>query len=223
MVLMANAAPMTEEGRVKNQEDPTKIVTRLGAGYDGDLTINGSLGLDEARMITGLTNTDGSEWRIGGSWLFEKGIVNFNLKKNQYDDGGESTSYNLGTFVPLSVFGIEPAGWQIFPAFGYNYTEGDIVVNLDPSIGSNPLLMPIESHGGYLGVFTLKPLTDSWTLMFGGGGSMGSNDTNNGYVGGGVSYRINSNQSVNAFALVSDSNQFGTKEVYSMSYRYEFF
>ncbi|WP_420884641.1 hypothetical protein [Vibrio chaetopteri] len=62
----------------KNQEDPTKIVTRVGAGYNGELTLNGSLGLDEARMISGNINSDASEWRIGGSWLFSKGIVNFN-------------------------------------------------------------------------------------------------------------------------------------------------
>ena len=54
----------------KNQEDPTKIVTRLGGGYNGELTLNGSLGLDEARMVSGNINSDGSEWRIGGSWLF---------------------------------------------------------------------------------------------------------------------------------------------------------
>ena len=62
----------------KNPEDPTKIVTRLGAGYNGELTINGSLGLGKARMISGFINSDASEWRLGGSWLFEKGIVNFN-------------------------------------------------------------------------------------------------------------------------------------------------
>ncbi|CDT82954.1 conserved exported hypothetical protein [Vibrio coralliirubri] len=87
----------------KNQEDPTKIVTRLGGGYNGELTLNGSLGLDGARMVSGNINSDGSEWHIGGYWLFSKGIVNFNFKRNQYENGGESTSYNLGTFVPLSV------------------------------------------------------------------------------------------------------------------------
>jgi hypothetical protein len=218
--LTAMAAPLTEEGRIKNQEDPTKIVSRLGAGYDGSLTINGSIGLDEARMITGYVNSDASEWRVGGSWLFDTGIVNFNFKRNQYDDGGESTSYNLGTFIPLSVFGIEPAGWQIFPTFGYNYTDGEVVIGSDWE--SNPILMPIDSHGGYVGAFGLKPLSGGWTLMLAGGGSMGSNDTNNAYGGAGVSYRMSNNQSVNGFVLLSDSNQFGRKETYSMSYRYEF-
>lgn len=206
----------------KNQEDPTKIVTRVGAGYNGDLTLNGSLGLDESRMVSGNINSDGSEWRIGGSWLFSKGIVNFNFKKNQYDSGGDSTSYNLGTFVPLSAFGVSPAGWQLFPAFGYNYTEGRTVISTGHSYQDTPLMMPIKSHGGYVGMLALKPMRNGLTLMLGGGGSAGSNNTNNAYLVGGVSYRIDSHQSVNGLAAVSNSSQFGSKDTYSINYRYEF-
>lgn len=35
----------------KNQEDPTKIVTRIGIGYSDQFTISGSIGLDKVRMI----------------------------------------------------------------------------------------------------------------------------------------------------------------------------
>lgn len=206
----------------KNQEDPTKIVTRVGAGYNGELTLSGSLGLDETRMISGNISSDASEWRIGGSWLFSKGIVNFNFKKNQYDSGGDSTSYNLGTFVPLSVFGVKPAGWQLFPAFGYNYTEGRTAVPTTHSYQSQLLMVPIESHGAYLGMLALKPISNGLTLMLGGGGSAGSNNTNNGYLGGGVSYRIDDNQSINSFGIVSNSSQFGSKSTLSINYRYEF-
>ncbi|MDL5028900.1 hypothetical protein QR676_16790 [Vibrio sp. TMPB1044] len=206
----------------KNQEDPTKIVTRLGGGYNGELTLNGSLGLDEARMVSGNINSDGSEWRIGGSWLFNKGIVNFNFKRNQYENDGESTSYNLGTFVPLSVFGVTPWDWQLFPAFGYNYTEGHVTVPIHQSMQDGSVLMPIESHGGYLGMLALKPINDRVTLMLGGGGSLGSNNTNNAYLGGGASYRIDKNQSINSYAIFSDSSQYGSRDVLAINYRYEF-
>ncbi len=68
----------------KNQEDPTKIITKLGAGDNDQFTFSGSIGLDEARMINARINDDASEWRIGGSWLFDFGIVNFNVNRNDH-------------------------------------------------------------------------------------------------------------------------------------------
>ncbi|NWK57560.1 hypothetical protein HW115_18220 [Verrucomicrobiaceae bacterium N1E253] len=218
----AAAEEQENEEKEKNPEDPTKIVTRLGAGYNGDFTINASWGLDKARMISGFINEDASEWRLGGSWLFEKGIVSFNFKKNQYDDGGESVSYNIGTFVPLSVFGIEPCGWQIFPSAGFNYTEGDIVVEAAPEFPENYFMVPFDSKGMYLGAFALKPITDQWTLMGGLGGSYGSGDATNIYGGAGIGFRITDKQSVNLFYSLSDSSEFGSRDTLSFSYRYEF-
>ncbi|MGR5542697.1 hypothetical protein ACPV5V_29525, partial [Vibrio campbellii] len=48
----------------KHHEDPTKIVTKLGVGVSDTVSVSGSLGLDEARMINARINND-SEWRIG--------------------------------------------------------------------------------------------------------------------------------------------------------------
>jgi len=206
----------------KNPEDPTKIVTRLGAGYNGDVTVNGSFGLDKARMISGYSNSDATEWRLGGSWLFEKGIVNFSFKKTQYDSGGDSISYNIGSYIPLKVFGFEPCGWQIFPSFGFNYTEGDLVASLDPLSPENPLLIPFDSKGIYLGVFTLKPINDQWTLMIGLGGSYGKDDTTNIYGGTGLSYRFTKKQSLNLFYSLSNSSQFGSNDTLGINYRFEF-
>lgn len=217
-----NEVEAGSEGEEKNPEDPTKIVTRLGAGFNGDFTINASWGLDKARMISGFINEDASEWRLGGSWLFDKGIVNFNFKKNQYDDGGESVSYNIGTFVPLSVFGIEPCGWQIFPSAGFNYTEGDIVLEGPADFPENYFLVPFDTKGVYLGAFALKPVNDQWTLMGGLGGSYGSGDATNVYGGAGIGFRINEQQSVNLFYSMSDSSDFGSRDTLSFSYRYEF-
>lgn len=211
-----------EQSDEKNPEDPTKVVTRLGAGYNGDFTINGSIGLDKARMISGFINEDASEWRLGGSWLFEKGIVNFNFKKTQYDSGGDSISYNIGTFVPLSVFGFEPCGWQIFPSFGFNYTDGEIRTEPNPLLPESAFIVPIDSKGIYLGAFTLKPINDQWTFMCGVGGSYGSDDTTNVYGGLGISYRVTKKQSFNLFYSASESSDFGTNDTLSINYRFEF-
>ena len=67
----------------KNQEDPTKIVTKLGVGYSDQFTFSGSIGLDEARMINARINDDASEWPIGGSWLFNFSILNLNFNRNE--------------------------------------------------------------------------------------------------------------------------------------------
>lgn len=211
-----------EETEEKNPEDPTKIVTRLGGGYNGDWTVSASVGLDKARMISGFVNEDASEWRLGGSWLFEKGIVNFNFKKTEYDDGGQSTSYNMGTFVPLSVFGIEPCGWQIFPSFGFNYTDGEIQVEPNPLLPESAFMVPIDSKGVYLGAFALKPLDAQWTLMGGLGGSYGKDDITNVYGGLGISYRATQKQSFNLFFSASDSSEFGSNDTLSINYRFEF-
>jgi hypothetical protein len=102
-----------ENARAKLAEDPTQIVTQLGVSYGGsDVRLSGSLGLDSVRKINASTQTDGNEWRIGGSWLFDVGIANFKFRRNEFDNGASQTSYSVGTFFPLSRFGFEPAGWQ---------------------------------------------------------------------------------------------------------------
>jgi hypothetical protein len=226
--LAAESEPLAErilEDEVleeKNPEDPTKVVTRLGAGYNGEFTVNGSFGIDKARMISGFVNSDASEWRLGGSWLFEKGIVNFNFKKNQYDSGGSSINYNVGTFIPLKVFGIEPCGWQIFPNLGLNYTDGDILSASETQSPETPVMIPVDSKGVYLGAFGLRPIDDKWTFMCGTGGSYGSGDTTNVYAGTGVSFRVTTKQSLNVFYSVSESSDFGGRNTLSVNYRYEF-
>ncbi|MCP5922174.1 hypothetical protein NL350_27915, partial [Klebsiella pneumoniae] len=86
-----------------------------------------SLALDPARKLNARINSDASEWRVGGSWLFPIGIFNFNIGKNDFSNGASQTNYSVGTFLPLSYFGIEPAGFQIFPMAGYTYNTGEAV------------------------------------------------------------------------------------------------
>ena len=50
------AIPLMSLSQEKHHEDPTNIVTKLGIGYNDDITISGSIGLDEVRMINASIN-----------------------------------------------------------------------------------------------------------------------------------------------------------------------
>jgi hypothetical protein len=207
----------------KNPEDPTKVITKAGAGFSGDnVTISGSLGLDEARMINATINQDASEWSLGGSWLFDIGILNFNFRKTTYDDDSHNTSYNLGTFVPLSYFDFTPGGWQPFVMGGYSYNDGEIRdhdISVDPN---GAVFIPVTSHALYVGAFAFKPWSEHWTTMAFLGTTQGSQDLGIYWAGAGVSYRINKQHSFNLFGMASDSTIYGSEEKLSVNYRYEF-
>ena len=220
-ILFITLSPITYGGE-KLPEDPTKIVTKAGVSYSDELSLSGSIGLDETRKINGRINGDATDWRLGGSWLFEKGIVNFNISESEFDSGSTQKSYSIGTFIPLSKFGMTPGGWQIFPMGGYNYNEGNIATeNLETDIELDYALVPTTSHGAYLGVFALKPLSERWTMIGFGGGSLGSDDYSGYWFGGGIGYKINDNQSFNLFGNYSD-NTYGQDDSLSISYTYEF-
>ncbi|MEZ9139711.1 MULTISPECIES: hypothetical protein [unclassified Shewanella] len=204
----------------KHHEDPTKIVTKAGVGYNDQFTFSGSIGLDATRMVNARINDDGSEWRIGGSWLFDFGIVNFNFNRNEYDNDASSNGYSVGTFIPLSYFGFTPGGWQIFPMAGYNYTYGDIAEE-DVIDDNGFILVPKTSHGAYLGAFAMKPLGESWTLMAFGGGAVGSDSYSSYWAGGGASYKINQQQSFNFYGFISESDYGKTNKI-GISYTYQF-
>ncbi|WP_448211567.1 hypothetical protein [Colwellia sp. MEBiC06753] len=224
LVLLTIASfPTFSEQVEKNPEDPTKVVTKLGIGYsDNQATMSFNFGLDEIRMLTARINDDGSEWSLGGGWLFDFGILNFNFNKNSYDGGAHNTSYNLGTFVPLSVFDFTPGGWLPFVTAGYSYNEGEVVdIQLPPVFPEFTALVPISSHAFYVGGFALKPWTQQWTTMVFTGTTQGSSDFSLYFGGIGVSYRISKNHSVNAFTMMSDSSIYGSDSTYSLNYRYE--
>ncbi|RKF18029.1 hypothetical protein DBZ36_12355 [Alginatibacterium sediminis] len=206
----------------KHQEDPTKIVTKIGVGYNDEFSLSGSIGLDATRMLNARINEDASEWRLGGSWLFELGILNFNFSRSEYDDGGSKNNYSLGTYVPLSTFGIEPYGWMIFPMAGYSYNDGEFATTTsDPNLGLETTYIPNTSQGAYLGFFTIKPLAHEFSLMSFGGASKGTDNYGGYWLGAGLSYKINTNQSVNGYGFVSDDD-FGRKQKIGLSYSYQF-
>lgn len=219
-LLLANPSFVSAEE--KHQDDPTKIVTKLGLGYNDDLTISGSIGLDPVRMLNMRTTADGDDWRIGGSWLLPIGIINVNFSRTEYDNDAYKNNYSIGTFIPLSYFGVEPLGWQIFPMAGYAYNDGEFAVKQHNEMYSGDyVLMANSSHSGYLGAFALKPLTDTWSILAFGGGALGSDDYSSYWGGGGLSYKINEHQSFNFYGVLSEDD-FGKNEKIGFSYTYEF-
>ncbi len=212
----------------KHHEDPTKIVTLVGIGYNDGATLSGSIGLDELSMINASINDDASEWRIGGSWLLDIGIVNFNFSRVDFDDDVYKNNYSVGTFIPLSIFGYTPGGWQIFPMAGYSYNDGNQKIEQEkPSSQINNfntndfILIPSTSHGGYLGAFALKPVTNDISVVGFTGGMVGSNSYSGYWGGGGLSYKISPKQSVNLFGIISEDD-YGSRNDISVSYSYQF-
>lgn len=186
----------------KNPEDPTKIITKIGIGYNGDLTFNGSLALDDARKVNGSINSDGSEWRLGGSWLFPKGIANFNIDADDY-----RTSYSLGTFVPLHVLGVDTGKWLLFPMAGFSFTTDKNST--------------YESYGAYAGMFFLRQLEPQWTVIGWGVGALGTDDYSSIGAGLGLSYRMTKRQSINVIGTASN-DIYRSDTTAGINYRFEF-
>lgn len=219
LLLVAASCPALADD--KNPEDPTKIVSKVGVGYSEQFTFSGSIGLGEIRKINGTINEDGKEWRLGGSWLFDFGIVNFKVSRNEYDHGANANSYSIGTFIPLSHLGFAPGGLQIFPMAGYNETDGEFATTTCDVDDSGVILIPQTSQGAYLGAFALKPINHSLTLISFAGGAKGSSDYSSYSYGMGVSWRITQQQSLRFVGSFTD-NDYGTSETINVSYTYEF-
>ncbi|WP_338556982.1 hypothetical protein [Erwinia sp. E_sp_B04_7] len=255
LLLLLTGQVLAQSGQVKGEkekldDDPTKVTTKVGASWsdnydldDSNLSFSGSVALDAARKLNARINSDASEWRIGGSWLFPVGIVNFNFGKNEYTNGASQTNYSVGTFIPLSYFGIEPAGFQLFPMAGYTYNTGEtlgcktdgnskcpspeIIASGSPDLGLDTITT--SGSSGYLGLFTLKPLTPDVRVIAFAAGSYGSKNDNGehykGYFGGlGLGYSLNKHNSFNLFTFLMDNNTYlaDPDKRFLISYTYQF-
>lgn len=247
--LIYAAAVNAAEEQQKLDDDPTKVTTKVAVAWsdtydldDSNLSVSGSVAIDKARKLNARINSDASEWRVGGSWLFPVGIINFNFGKNQYTNGATQTNYSVGTFIPLSIWGIEPGGFQIFPMAGYTYNTGEIkgckrddrgecvspefAETFSPE--SNFETITASGSSGYLGAFTLKPLTPNLTLIGFAAGSYGSKneigDNYQGYFGGvGLGYAATEHLSLNALTFIMDNNTYldhpDTRFLFSLSWQ----
>ena len=204
----------------RHQDDPTKVITKIGIGYTDELSISGSLALDQTRKINARTNVDASEWSFGGSWLFDLGILNFSLKRSEYNDGGHKNTYSIGSYLPLNVLGVDTGEWMVFPMAGFNHNSGESVVK-ENTLVDNVVMQQNTSNGGYIGAFVLRPITEHWSFLGFTGGGMGSSDYSNIWGGGGLSYKINTHHSFNLFGFISDDN-FGRISKLGLNYTYEF-
>ncbi|EIO4563413.1 hypothetical protein LQM11_004039 [Vibrio parahaemolyticus] len=247
----ALAAPQSaKNNHEKLADDPTKVITKVGVSYannldfnDDNVSFSGSLAFDEARKLNVRVNSDGSEWRVGGSWLFPMGIVNFNFGKNEYTNGADQTNYSIGSFMPLSYFGIQPAGIQIFPTAGYTYNDGSSprctdtskTCSTTPNFSGLPTaengftMVDVAGSSAYLGAFALKPLSSKLTLMGVTVGTYGSeNDEGDNYKGYfaalGLGYLVNKQHSFNVMTGIMDNNTYldDPDERLILSYTYQF-
>ncbi|MGF1749635.1 hypothetical protein [Vibrio cionasavignyae] len=204
----------------KHHEDPTKIVTKVGAGYSDSSFVSGSIGLDDARMLNARYNETG-EWRLGGSWLFELGIVNFNFSRTDYEHESYRNNYSIGTYIPLSYFDIAPAGWMLFPMAGYSYNDGEMAVPSE-EVENEFVLMRSQTHGAYLGMFGVRPIEDTdWSVLSFAGGSIGSNNYRSYWGGLGLSYKLSRHTSFNCFGVLAEDD-YGTNNKLAGSVSYEF-
>lgn len=220
-----------EREKAKLAEDPTKVVTQAGISYGGETgKISASLGLGPVNKINARMDFDAEEWRIGGSWLFDVGIVNVNFGKKEFDDGSSQNNYSIGTFMPLSYFGFEPWGTQIFALAGYSYNDGEIACetssnqcgdDFSGNLADDFVFVPSTSSAGYAGFFGLKPITDKWRVLGAIAGSLGSNDYSGYMVSIGTGYSITKRQSLAIYGFIQD-NSYGNDEQVGISYKYQF-
>jgi hypothetical protein len=231
-LLPLTAQSQTSDGERKQKldQDPTKVITKFGISYSDDFAVSGSFAFDPVRKINFRLKEGLDEWRIGGSWLFSFGIVNINFGKNEFDGGGTQTNYSIGTFAPLSKFGIAPWDIQMFPMAGYTYNEGEIPCdiengqkckNLDPKAGDDLILGSNESHSGYLGLMGLKQISDRWTAIAVLNGSLGTNDYSGLMAGTGLALQATKRQSFNLIGIYID-NSYGQESKAVVAYSYQF-
>ncbi len=218
IVLAASMAVAQAPEREKLADDPTKIVTKAGARYSDFGTIFASVAFGPVSKIN-VSISEGEQWRLGGSYLFDFGIVNVAASRQTLSNGSNQIQYSIGTFVPLVAFGFEPGGWLLFPAAGANYTEASL--DSIPIEFAESISMEVSSKGGYAGLLALKSLSDEWVLKSGVVASAGSNDYSGTSIGAGLTYSLTPRDSLSVSGSYID-NSFGQRELVGISYTREF-
>ncbi|TCL09360.1 hypothetical protein BXY66_1405 [Shimia isoporae] len=206
------------EEREKLADDPTKIITVFGLSYSDKVTVSGSLAVGPVSKLN-VRISDTGEWSFGGSYLFSFGIVNVAASRRNLNSGITQTQYSLGSFAPIYRAKENQMGWQVFAAFGFNYTEGS-ATNTELDLGELEGLT-VSSRGGYLGAMALKPVSEAVTFKGMTMVSRGSGDYEGYGIGGGFTFNLSQRDTVNVMAFYSD-NSFGQNDTFSVGYRREF-
>ncbi|MBO9453133.1 hypothetical protein J7426_22920 [Tropicibacter sp. R16_0] len=202
----------------KLSDDPTKIVTKIGLRYTDYGSIFGSVAFGPVTKLNFVVSED-EQWRIGGSYLFDFGIVNVSASRQDFENGINQTQYAIGTFLPLVAMGIQPKGWLLFPAAGANYTEGSYGrADID---FAGTFDFEVASKGAYVGLLGLKQLSEKWVFKSGGVVSAGSNDYSGVSAGLGLTYTLTPKNSLSVVGTYTD-NSFGERSLLGVSYTFEF-
>ncbi|MEP5167454.1 MAG: hypothetical protein ABJQ23_06830 [Shimia thalassica] len=221
-IAVAGTAVAQDHGRGSEAEkladDPTKIVTKLGLRYTEYATVSGSIAFGPVSKVNASVSQEG-EWSLGGSYLFRFGIVNAAASEKKLSNGTTQTQYSIGSYIPLSALIGATGKWQVFPMFGFNYTEGQNV-ETDVMLTDDPIAAT-TSKGGYVGLFALRPLNEDWTFKGAIVTSKGSGDYSGYSIGGGISYALTKRDSLGIFASYAD-NSYGEREFFGISYKREF-
>lgn len=211
------AQEMQEEAG-KAAEDPTKISTRVGIAYADELSVSGSVAIGPKFKLNGRVAKSG-QWSLGASYLFPIAILTFTAGKSELDSGVKQTRYSLGGFVPLSQLGLKTGKWQIFVPFGYSYTNSrQATTDLDQQDG---IPIQIASNSGYVGVFTIRPISQRMTVLAGANYTRGTHDYSGVAVAGGLSYHLSRRDTV-ALRASYVNNTYGQKQKIGVSYQHEF-
>ncbi len=218
------AAPATAQERAgppaeeKAAEDPTKIATRAGIAYAGELSVSGSLAFGPKFKVNGRVAKSG-QWSLGASYLFPVAILTFAAGSSELESGAQQTRYSLGGFVPLRQLGLDTGSWQLFAPFGYTYTNSrQPVTDLDVQDG---IPIQVSSNSGYVGLFMLHPLRERLTLMAGANYTRGTNDFSGVAAAAGLSLHLTERDTVALRASYVD-NSFGSKKRVGISLQHEF-
>ena len=216
---LAALTPAFADDARKLTDDPTKVITKIGLRYLGTVKVSGSLAVGQKAKINASYGETG-EWSLGGSYLFNFGIVNVAASNRELSGGTSQTTYSIGTFMPLSALGFALGGWQIFPTAGYSYSESSAPSPLELTIGDT-LVAPVTSRSGYLGAMGLKPLGPKLTLKVGGVVLRGTNDYSGVSLGAGLTYMLTPKDSLTVFGSYID-NSFGSRDTAGIGYTREF-
>ncbi len=214
----ARAAEPPAAPAEKSAEDPTKIATKAGAAYSGELSASGSVAFGVKFKVNGRVAESG-QWSMGASYLLPVAILTFAAGKGELDTGVEQTRYSLGGFVPLRQLGLDTGRWQLFAPFGYTYTDSrQAVTDLDQQDG---IPIQVSSSSGYVGLFALRPLSERLTLMGGANFTRGTKGFSGVAAAAGLSFHLSGRDTVALRASMVD-NSFGQKKRIGISYQHEF-